>query len=72
MEDHLADIGNNEIGLAIRDEVEKDIQKMKEEWNLSNTQADEWRERLLRTRIAEAVKEGKLTQQPLNGASKIK
>lgn len=63
-EDHLADIGNNEIGLAIRDEVDRDIQRLREEWNMNDAQTEEWRERLLRTRIADAVKEGKLTQKP--------
>lgn len=57
--DFVEDTQANEIGLLIRDEVDRDVLRMKEEWQLTEEQAQEWRERLLRTRIAEAMKEGK-------------
>jgi hypothetical protein len=69
-EDHVTDLANNEIGLMIREEVERDVVRMKEEWGLNDAQADEWRERLLRTRIADAVQSGKMTQKPFSGPQK--
>ena len=65
-EESLADMGNNEWGLAIRAGVDREIEEMLKRGEITEKEKKDVREWLLRVRIAQAVMDGRLTQHPLS------
>jgi hypothetical protein len=70
MTDHLADLRNNEIGMQIRTEVDQNLKLLQKEFGWSDDLVNQVRARHLRLRILDAVKSGRLNQDPLHSTIK--
>lgn len=71
LEDHAADLMNNQFGMQILVEVERDTERLRRDWDLPEGEVEILKERLLRMRIAQKVKDGTLNQKPLSDGKKI-
>ena len=64
--EHILDLRNNETGINIYDEVRAEAAKKAEEKKLSEAQAAQLQEEMLRTRLTDAVRSGQLSLHTLD------